>query len=330
MTRALTTAGRRRALGALAALLIACTAVALTVGPDGLSTSLELLPLRAGRVVLALLVGAGLAATGAALQALLQNPLADPYVIGVSGGAALGGTVAVAVASGLAGVAVGGPGLHAAAAMGAAGATALLAWFLAQDRTGRSETALLVGVTLNAFAWALVAVARAALPPGDTQILSVWLVGTVGYPTTPDLALAAVVTSVGVIVLTGVSGDLALLRAGAEEAARLGVNVRRVRLLAYGAASLLVGVAVSTSGVIGFVGLIAPHAIRLVVGRDERVVVPASALVGALALVGFDAAARASFALFSSELPAGALTAVVGAPLFALGLWRRVAERGAR
>jgi iron complex transport system permease protein len=314
------TPGRRVAvLVALTGAVVASMFVGVSIGPDGVSFDVELLPLRAARVALAAIVGAGLAATGAALQALLRNPLADPYVLGVSGGAAMGGALALAL--GLVGV---GLGLHVSALAGAVGATALLAWFLARDRGGRGETALLVGVTLNAFSWALVAVVRAALPADRTQILSVWLVGSVGYPEPFDLALAATVTALGIAALVVAAGDLGLLRAGEEEAARLGVDLRRARLLAYGGASALVGVAVSTSGVIGFIGLIAPHAVRLVVGRDERIVLPASALFGAACLVVFDTAARASFALFDSELPTGALTAVVGAPVFAFALWRRV------
>lgn len=343
MSGALTPGRRGATLALLGGALIVSTIGALSIGPDGISFTADLLPLRAARVLLALVVGAGLAATGAALQAMLRNPLADPYVLGVSGGAALGGALAIALA-GLGGGMVGVDasngasdegssamlGLHAAAALGAGAASGLLAWFLARERGGRSETALLVGVTLNAFSWALVAVVRAALPAERTQILSVWLVGSVGYPEWRDLAIAAGVTVVGIGVLVAASGDLSLLRAGEGEAARLGVDLRRARLLAYGAASLLVGVAVSTSGVIGFVGLIAPHAVRLAVGRDERVVLPASALAGALALVVFDTAARASFALFESEIPTGALTAVIGAPLFALALWRRVTARSGR
>jgi iron complex transport system permease protein len=328
--RAVLSSSRRRAsLAILALIVVAATFVSIAIGPDGVSLDSDLAPLRATRVLLALVVGAGLASTGAALQSLLRNPLADPYVLGVSGGAAMGGALAITLgvaAAGTASTFASGVSLHVAAAIGALLASAMLAWFLARDRSGRSETALLVGVTLNAFSWALVSVVRAALPADRTQILSVWLIGSVGYPAVSDLIVAAVVTILGVAALVVVAGDLALLRAGEDEAARLGVSLARTKLIAYGAASLLVGVAVSTSGVIGFVGLIAPHACRLVLGRDERLIVPASALVGALALVVFDTAARASFALFQSELPTGALTAVVGAPLFAFALWRRVSR----
>ena len=331
MSAPLTPARRRAVIAGLVAALILSMVMGLCISPLGWSLALDLMSLRAGRVALAAIVGAGLAATGAALQALLRNPLADPYVLGVSGGAAMGGALALTVGA----VGSVGLGLHLSAALGALLATALLAWFLAQDRgrsATRGETALLVGVTLNAFSWALVAVVRAALPAERTQILSVWLVGSVGYPEVQDLLLAAVVTALGIGALVVAAGDLSLLRAGEDEAARLGVDVRRARLLVYGGASALVGVAVSTSGVIGFIGLIAPHAVRLVLGRDDRLVVPAAALFGAAALVLFDAAARVSFSLFDSELPTGALTAVVGAPVFAFALWRKVgaARGGAR
>ncbi len=326
---ALTPARRRRALFALTAALLVVLLAAVAVGPDGVSLAIlddpAILRLRLARVLLAAVVGAGLAATGGALQATLHNPLADPYVLGVSGGAAMGGAVAVALGAAAAGV-----GLHAAAAGGAFAATALLAWFLARDTSGRAETPLLVGVTLNAFSWALVSVVRATVSAHKTQALSVWLVGALGYPAPVDLAIAAAVTAIGVGLLVSRAGDLALLKAGDDEAARLGVDVGRARLIIYVAASLLVGVAVSTSGVIGFLGLIAPHAVRLAISRDERLALPASALVGAAALVAFDALARASFAVFDSEIPTGALCAVIGAPLFAMGLWRKVTGSGGR
>lgn len=323
----LTKGRQRRALLALLVGFVIFLFLGVLVGPDEIGLAIfdepALLRLRLGRVLLAATVGAGLAVTGAALQATLRNPLADPYVLGVSGGAAMGGAIAVAL-----GAAAAGLGLHAAAALGALGATALLAWFLARDRGGRAETALLVGVTLNAFSWALVSVVRATLSADKTQILSVWLVGAVGYPSPTDLVLAAVVTALGIALLVMKSGDLTLLRAGEDEAARLGVDVARARIVIYGACSLLVGVAVSTTGVIGFLGLIAPHAVRLTLSRDERLALPAAALVGGASLVVFDALARGAFSIFASEIPTGALCAVIGAPLFALGLWRKVTAPG--
>lgn len=326
-TAPLTRARQARVLLGLLLGFVAFIFLGVLIGPDDtgpeIFTETTLLRLRLMRVLLAAVVGAGLAATGAALQATLRNPLADPYVLGVSGGAAMGGAIAVALG------AAAGLGLHAAAALGALGATALLAWFLARDRGGRAETALLVGVTLNAFSWALVSVVRATLPASKTQILSVWLVGAVGYPSPADLAVAAAVTGAALLVLMFHSGELTLLRAGEDEAARLGVDVARARLRIYAACSLLVGVAVSTTGVIGFLGLIAPHAVRLTLSRDERLALPAAAVVGGAGLVLFDALARGAFALFDSEIPTGALCAVIGAPLFAVGLWRKVTSPGA-
>jgi iron complex transport system permease protein len=343
VTPAPLTARRRRVtLVVLTALVVTVGAFTLLIGPEGFQVASladpgaraafvsTFLPLRAARVALAACVGAGLAATGAALQALLRNPLADPYVLGVSGGAAIGGAVVVGVA-GLAGGVAGSAlpsslpaTLPVSAGIGACASTALLAWFLARDREGRSETALLVGVVVNAFSWALIAVVRAALPAADTHVLTLWLIGTLSYPTGTEIVGVAAGTLVGVVVLVRRSGALALLAMGEDEAARLGVDRRREKLACYGAASLLVGVAVSTSGVVGFVGLVAPHGVRLVCGRDERLVVPASALAGALMLVIFDGLARLSFSIVGSELPTGALCAVFGAPLFAVGLWHRV------
>lgn len=332
MSRAatLTPATRRRVLGVGVGAVVVAALAAVCVGSDGVSLDVLLdagdrgllLPLRAARVGIGLLVGAALAATGAALQALLRNPLADPYVIGVSGGAAIGGALAVGVGGVLAEA-----GLPFATSIGAFVASAGLAWFVARDRSGRSETAILVGVVFNAFAWALVAVVKTALPAGRTQALLFWLVGAIGYPSPELLAAAAVLVVGGVAALTRAAGPLSLLALGDDEARRLGVDGARTKLVVYAAASLLVGVAVATTGIIGFVGLIVPHALRLRTSSDERLLVPASALFGAAALATFDAASRAGFAVFDTELPVGALTAVVGAPLFALALWRRTTER---
>ena len=333
MTRAatLTPRQRRRVLAAGIVAVVVASLAAIVVGTDGVSLAVLvdpddralLLPLRARRVVIGLLVGGALAATGAALQAMLRNPLADPYVIGVSGGAAIGGALAV----GLGGV-LADAGLPIATSAGALVASAGLAWFVARDRSGRSETAILVGVVFNAFAWALVAVVKTTLPAARTQALLFWLIGAIGYPSPTLVVAAAILVVGGVALLTRAAGPLALLALGEDEARRLGVDSARTKLVVYAASSLLVGVAVATTGIIGFVGLIVPHALRLRGSADERVLIPASALFGAAALAAFDAASRGSFAAFDTELPVGALTAVVGAPLFALALWRRATSPG--
>lgn len=324
------TQGRRRAvllLGAAACLV--CAGLALALGPDGVSlawldaadTRETTLSLRGARVVLALLVGAALSTAGAALQALLRNPLADPYIIGVSGGAAVGGALAVAL--GVAAVSVVVP---LASVGGAFFATAGLSWFVAREGSGRGDATLLVGVVFNAFASAVITLIKTLLPAEKSYALLFWLVGTIGYPDAGTLALVGAAVVVGVGVLLASAGSLELLALGEDEAARLGVDTARTRLLVYGAASLLVGASVPVTGMIGFVGLVVPHALRLWLGPDRRLLIAASALFGGAVVVLFDGAARSGFLLLGTELPVGALTAIVGAPVFAWALVRRLRE----
>ena len=316
------------AVAVVVAIVVACgcVVVAAACGPDGVAfADSATVSLRWSRVALGVVVGGALSATGAALQALLRNPLADPFVLGVSGGAAMGASLFVAV------LGVGGAtasstlmalGLSGAAVIGSLAASALLLAFVARARGGDDGGTLLVGVVLNAFSWAVVAVVRTVVPASSLAGLSTWLVGAIGYPDVASLVVAGVVTVVGVVALVVVSGDLFLWRGGDEEAARLGVSLARVRVVVVAACSALVGVAVGTTGVIGFVGLLVPHAVRRVFVSDERVVVPVSALVGGGVLCVFDGVARLGFTIVGSEVPVGAACALVGAPLFALLLWR--------
>ncbi len=274
---------------------------------------------RLGRVALASLVGIALCTSGSTLQTLLRNPLADPFIIGVSGAAALGGAVAVgmiddAPPSLLVGMSI----------VGAVLATFALAWVMTTEATADgATTALLVGVVINGFAAAAMTLIKTLVSAAKAQALLFWLVGTVGYPSLPALGVTAVVIIGATAVLLKIAGPLELLRAGDHEAARLGVDVRRVRLIAYVAASALVGAVVPLTGLIGFVGLVLPHDLRLLIGADMRVLLAASALGGAVVLPLFDATARLSFGLLQTEIPVGALTALVGAPIFVALLLRR-------
>jgi iron complex transport system permease protein len=311
-------------LFAAAAVVVLAALLGLCAGPSGVDLAWlrpeesPALRLRGGRVLLALVVGAALSATGAALQALLRNPLADPFIIGVSGGAAVGGSLAVAAGAATFALAV--PG---AAVLGAFAASAGLAWFVSREGGGRSDATLLAGVVFNAFAAAVVTLIKTLLPAEQSYTLLFWLVGTVGYVSPAALFGVSAACVVGVGALIALSGPLELLSLGEREAARLGVHTARSRLLVYGAASLLVGAVVPVTGLIGFVGLVVPHALRLVLGPDQRLLLPASALFGAAALVAFDAAVRLAFPLLGTELPVGALTAIVGAPVFGWLLVRR-------
>jgi len=328
------------ALLALAPLFALAIGVGLSVGAGSLSFSAALhgiepdatvlFRLRIPRVVLAAIVGAGLSVAGVALQALLRNPLADPFVFGLSGGAAIGAAISVAVtgtALGLAGVsAAGWVGLlptQFAAVVGSL-AAAVLVFTLGRQR-GRlhPERALLVGVVFNSFASALVIALESVLAPEKTQAVLLWLAGTLGYEPEPVLVAAGAVVLVAVAILTALAGRLNLLSLGDEGAAALGVDVEATRLLSFFAASAAVGAAVALTGLVGFVGLVVPHAVRLVAGPDHRVVLPASALGGAAFLVLADALARVLFRGLGTEPPVGAVTALLGAPLFVLLLRRR-------
>ncbi len=304
-----------------------CVVVANACGPDGFAfADSATVSLRFSRVALGFVVGAALSVAGAALQALLRNPLADPFVLGVSGGAAMGASVFVAVVGAVT-TSVSSTllalGLSGAGVVGALGASALLLLFVARDR---GEGTVLVGIVMNSFSWAVVAVVRALVPASSLAGLSTWLIGAIGYPDDTALVTAVVVCVAGVVALVVVSGDLFLWRGGDEEAVRLGVSLTRVRVVVVGACSALVGVAVGTTGVIGFVGLLVPHAARRLFSSDERTLLPVSALLGGGLLCVFDGLARLGFAVLGSEIPVGAACALVGAPLFAVLLWRTSRE----
>lgn len=320
MNTALPTAKlRERTLLLLTLTLGATATIALFVGPGGFD--FELAALRSSRVALALLAGAALGASGSALQALLGNPLADPYVVGVSGGGALGGALAIALggASWFGAVPV-------CAMAGAFLCSLLLLVFVSRESRATPHLALLAGVALNAFAGALLTLIKTLLPAQQTQAMIFWLVGSVGYPDTTALVLIAFTVCLGLASLINQSGALELLSLGDDEASRLGVSVRSAKVHLYLALSLLVGVMVAHCGMIGFIGLVTPQILKRWVSPDQRILLPASALFGAILLVIFDAAARLSFAFFDTEIPAGALSALAGAPVFAWMLLRRNPE----
>ncbi|BDG10453.1 FecCD family ABC transporter permease [Anaeromyxobacter paludicola] len=342
MKRALgTRLGLTVAAGLLA--LAAAIAVSSTLGsqPVSLAAALRggepdrtiLLGLRLPRALLGALVGAALAAAGAALQALLRNPLAEPFVLGVSGGAALGGTLVLLAATFVGQVAAGAGALLGSAppvALGAiAGAAAATALVFALGRIGGRlvpEAALLVGIVFNAFAAAVITILKVLVPPDEAARLLYWLMGSLGYVSPGTLAMGAVGVLASVALLGALSARLNLLALGDDEAASLGVDVGRARALVFLGASAATGAAVALSGMVGFVGLIVPHAARRVLGPDHRVLVPASALFGAAFLVLADAVARVAFLPLGTEPPVGALTAFAGGPLF-LWLLRRGERR---
>ncbi len=290
---------------------------------DGTPASTILFSLRIPRVALAALVGAALAASGSTLQALMRNPLADPFVLGVSGGAALGATIALALGvSSIAAL----PGLSAVsilALLGALGATVLVMSVGRIAGRGSPHTTLLAGVIFNAFALAAIIFIKALVAPDKVGEVLFWLAGTLGYEKPATLWATGAVQVLAIGLMWTLAGKLNLLTLGDEDAASLGVDVARTRTLLLLVASLSVSAAVALSGLVGFVGLLVPHLARLVLGPDQRLLLPASALLGAAFLVLADLGARVLFRVFHTEPPVGVITALLGGPAFLALLLRR-------
>jgi len=273
---------------------------------------------RLPRILLAALVGMALASAGGSFQALLRNPLADPFILGVSGGAALGAVAAV------------GSGLsfmwQSLAAFGGA-ATSMLAIFGISRTRGRLSptTLLLTGVIFNAFCFAFILFINSVVTMEEAYQILFLLMGNLEPMGFGTIAVLSFCVLGGFVTLCACSWRMNLLSMGDSDAASMGVNVARLRVVAFIAASLMVGAAVAASGLIGFVGLAVPHIMRLWFGADHRLLVPASGLAGAAFLVLADAAARTLLMHtgYATELPVGAITAMVGAPLFMILLRRQ-------
>lgn len=276
--------------------------------------------LRLPRAVLAALVGGALAASGATFQALLRNPLAEPYILGVSGGAAVGAVGAIVLA--------GAPASGSIVALSAfAGAiVAILLVFRVAASVGRAldtRILLLAGVVVGAFFNACILLALTFADTENFRSAIFWMMGSFSGASWRGIGTLAGVMVPALLLLFALSRTLNLFAVGEETAAFLGVRTERAKLLAYGTASLLTAAAVAVSGVIGFVGLVVPHVVRMLWGGDHRFLLPASVLLGATFAVLADTLARTAAA--PTELPIGVVTAFVGVPFFVYLLRRRVA-----
>ncbi|OLB57020.1 MAG: heme ABC transporter permease [Nitrospirae bacterium 13_2_20CM_2_62_8] len=276
------------------------------------SSSVILLQVRLPRVLLGFMVGGSLAGVGVGLQALLRNPLADPYVLGISSGAALGAAVAILFGIGTTGVAI-----HALPLCAfAGGLMAIVLVYRIAATYGRLpiHTLLLAGVILNAILSALIMFITSIMDPNRSFSVMFWLMGTLAAPDYPAMAVLLLYLVVGGSILLWQTPSLNLLTLGEESASSLGVEVETVKRTVFFTSALLTGAAVSMSGMIGFVGMVIPHAVRMVVGADHRLLLPASALVGGTFLVAADTVARTVLA--PAEIPVGIVTALGGGPLF--------------
>ncbi len=267
-----------------------------------------LFDIRMPRVLLGACVGASLAVAGASLQALLRNPLAEPYLLGVSNGAALGTLIAFVF---LDGYAFAKPLL----AFSGAGIATFAVYQMARSRAGMNvERLVLSGVIVTTFLSSIIVLLTSLLDAARLRGYTFWLLGDLSQATYDGFYMTLAAATVGTIILSSQARALNLMMVGERDAFDFGVEVGRVRMIVFGMASLLVGTAVAASGSVGYVGLIVPHLVRLAIGSDNRLVVPLSAIAGAIFVVLADTVARTAIA--PSELPVGAITALIGAPLF--------------
>ena len=275
--------------------------------------------IRLPRALLAGIVGACLSLAGLGFQAISRNPLADPSILGVSSGASFG--LMVAMLLGVAGP-MSNPAVTTLFAFAGALLAAALVYAIARvDGRLPMTTLLLSGVIVGLFFTSCVMLATVLLAAAELQGVVFWLMGNLGPASTGSLGVLAVVLGIGVVALLREAPRLNVLALGEEQALQLGVEAERVKRVVFVAASLITGAAISAAGSIGFVGLIVPHAARLLLGPDNRNLVPMSVLLGAAFLILADLGART--AAGTSELPVGVITSFCGAPLFVYLLRRR-------
>lgn len=316
--------------GTLVAIAVLVLLVAVAVGPVNLpwnvvgrgilglgdsNTVAIVRDLRIPRALMAFVVGGGLAVTGAVLQALVRNPLADPYLLGLSGGAGLGAVLAIALR-------IGGAWAVPIAAFVGAVVAVVLVYRLALVAGAVLDTRVLIlaGVVVSAFAGALLGAVVSLSSAAELRNAMLWLLGGFDSASWRTVEIFCAYALVPLVVIAASARSLDVLSLGEEPAGFLGVDVERLKRVMYLAASLVTAAAVSFAGIIGFVGLVVPHAIRMLWGHAHRPLLPASFVLGGTLLTGADALARTVFA--PRELPVGVVTALIGVPLFAVLLRR--------
>ena len=288
-------------------------------------TNLIVQKVRLPAVFLAAIVGGLLGSGGASMQAILRNPLADPYILGISGGAAVGATSAMVFFPDVV------LPIVPIAAFGGA-MTAVMLIYAVANRIGQKnglveqnvQTLLLIGVIFNSLASAGVLVLFTIVSPRDAQEVLFWLIGSVSAGRTSSLERISlfIISIIGIGALSLMGQQLNLLTFGDTDAKTLGVAPNRVRKRVFFITSVMVGAAVAYTGLIGFVGLVVPHITRFITGADHKRLIPISAIIGSTFLILADAIARTSFYFSNTTLPVGAVTAMIGAPLFAVILIR--------
>ncbi len=301
--------------GLLIGLLIFSLLLAALFGSENLSffelneqQKIILFDIRLPRIFLGACVGASLAIAGASLQSLLRNPLAEPYLLGVSNGAALGTMLGFLFFAQYD---------FARPVLAFAGAclASFVVYQMAKSKAGMSvERLVLSGVIVTTFLSSIIVLITSLLDAAKLRSFTFWLLGDLSQSTKDGFYLTLICAILGTIILSWQAKALNLMMIGERDAQNFGVETDKTRLIVFGTASALVGTSVAASGSVGYVGLIVPHLIRLAVGSDNRLVIPFSAIAGAIFVVFADTIARVAIA--PRELPVGAITALVGAPLF--------------
>ncbi len=268
--------------------------------------------IRLPRCILAAIVGASLAVSGAVLQALLRNPLADPYILGISSGAGLGAMLATITGIQITVFGISTMGLF--AFIGAIG-TVWLVWWIGIMAGSRQLTSLLLaGVVVNSFFSAVIMFLTSVMDSSKLQTTMLWLMGNMREAGGGDIVISVICLVAAMVVLYRLSPHLNILSFGHDDAQTMGVNVPLVRLVSFATAAFVTSVAVSLSGLIGFIGLIVPHAVRLLCGPDHRQLLPICGITGAIFLVVCDTFARTVIA--PQQVPVGIITAITGGPFF--------------
>jgi iron complex transport system permease protein len=279
-----------------------------------------ILSLRLPRAILAGLVGAGLSVSGTTFQALLRNPLADPYILGISSGSAVGAILAI-----LLGLGTSSFGLPLASFLGALLTIWVVFYFGRQDGKIHPNTLLLAGVITGSFLSALIMFFLSVSQREELHTIIFWLMGDFSFSNARAILIISPYILLGVSLLYLRSRHLNLILSGEENAVQLGVEVEKLKLISYLSASLITAASVSVCGLIGFVGLIIPHSVRLIFGPDHRLLIPCAALLGASFLIASDTFARTLLA--PVELPVGVITAAFGGPFFVYLLRTRKAVK---
>lgn len=287
-------------------------------GEDGNINKVILFSHRLPRTILGAIVGASLSLSGGALQAILRNPLADPYIIGVCGGGALASTIFITIGIG---ESIFSPLSLPLFTFAGSLISLFLIYYLAGGRGRiRNLELLLTGVIFNAFSSAIIMFIKAFVKAEKAQEMLLWLMGNLGgeWVSSTHILSCGIILFLGFSLLYYDAYSLNIITMGEEEGKTLGLNPDKVKKRVFIASSLIVSAAVSVSGLIGFVGLIVPHFVRLIFGADHRLLLPLSAILGAIFLIFSDSLVRLLFPLFYTETPVGVLTAILGSPIFVI------------